>query len=799
MAQTVAELRACGLNTVLPYANGSSGNAAYPSSLLPADTPPAPDTLGLFSRAAEAHGLETIPVVCVLVSGHKKPTGILQSHPDWALRDTEGAPLGWISPAHPEARAWLVALVREIALHAGYSGLLLDYMRFPNQPIQLDPPSQLRFDAEAPPKESPEARATRLHAFKEASLTQLAREISQALRSLRADFQIGLYTWGPHVTASHHVAQPWNTWIREGYIDLLNVSGYCYVENYGERYLDEFQKRLTAAVALARETQKSPRLSFALGVKTSHGEIPRHEEIPRYLDAARAAGIEGVAVFTAASLAKWTQPAAQAGYFAPANTAPPWTLRLRADFGKDLGQDFGSLFEIRDTTGQVLAGAGFMAAYNTYYRADRHTLHAYVRPTQQDHPQITPLPRPSAASQTYPYDHGDQVFAVNRKPDSTPQRWDDTAQAWTPAPHPAAPLLQVGTHVYALAPNSITQGDNIAFQFDPAIGTAGSYYYAAGHLFFHVALANSPDRKTRLYASPWDPTQSDQVSLENPIVLELSAPGEFPYSYGQLHGDVIIGSNNGGVYRFRAGTWHTLRTADPKTSFQLYTMVNYRDRLLMGQYPTGELFELIGDELRLLEGWPPRPPAASPRAREAQTLAIYRGELFVGLWPWGEIWRYNDATWGYVGRLFSQPALLENITAPWENEMDALGEKINNLWGQRVTGFVPLGGDMLVSTSSKNGTPFEERYNFLAPDHRQEYGAVHRLHLPGHRSMPTQWTGEATHFQFEITPKGLKIAQDNRTLGILPIQGNTNWSEATIHIGQGVYGAFNGKLDRLDP
>ena len=51
---------------------------------------------------------------------------------------------------------------------------------------------------------------------------------------------------------------------------------------------------------------------------------------------------------------------------------------------------------------------------------------------------------------------------------------------------------------------------------------------------------------------------------------------------------------------------------------KVYSMLNYHDRLLMAQYPTGELFEYRGKELKRLKGWPPKLPGVSSSAREAQ-------------------------------------------------------------------------------------------------------------------------------------------------------------------------------------
>ena len=70
-------------------------------------------------------------------------------------------------------------------------------------------------------------------------------------------------------------------------------------------------------------------------------------------------------------------------------------LSATVDLGKDLGQNFGSLFEVRDAQGRVVAGAGFMAAYNTRFRMDRHTLQFFVRPPEgEGRFTLKRLPRP---------------------------------------------------------------------------------------------------------------------------------------------------------------------------------------------------------------------------------------------------------------------------------------------------------------------------------------------------------------------------------------------------------------------
>ena len=71
-------------------------------------------------------------------------------------------------------------------------------------------------------------------------------------------------------------------------------------------------------------------------------------------------------------------------------------IKATIDRGQDLGQSFGSLFEVTSNNGQLVIGAGFQNAYNTRYRADRHALQFFVRPKNGKRKfTIKELPRPN--------------------------------------------------------------------------------------------------------------------------------------------------------------------------------------------------------------------------------------------------------------------------------------------------------------------------------------------------------------------------------------------------------------------
>ena len=66
------------------------------------------------------------------------------------------------------------------------------------------------------------------------------------------------------------------------------------------------------------------------------------------------------------------------------------------DRGQDIGQCFGSLFEASTDDGSLVVGAGFQNAYNTRYRADRHAVQFFIRPTSgRREMTVDELPRPT--------------------------------------------------------------------------------------------------------------------------------------------------------------------------------------------------------------------------------------------------------------------------------------------------------------------------------------------------------------------------------------------------------------------
>lgn len=482
-------------------------------------------------------------------------------------------------------------------------------------------------------------------------------------------------------------------------------------------------------------------------------------------------------------------------------------ISVTIDRGQDTGDSFGSLFEVASTDGSVVIGAGFQNGYNTRYRADRHSLQFFVRPTDGKRSLRTEqLPRPNQLCGTYIYGRDDVV----RSTYGGVKAWGSKSNSWKSE-------REIGgtNESMRVAGKLLTFGDS-EVQFDgrtilsrPEQGSYQLFFYANGHLcFYHVnrggggyrAYENDAAGFSKLYACPWTYDQP-VVDLSTAIVLTLPVVGETTFAWGQLNEQIVTGSNIGGFYVFEEDKWRTLRQPELGVSYQLYSTMIFHDRLLMGQYPTGRVFQYDGVKISDLAGWPPVLDGVSKSAREAQTTAIYGGDVFVGVWPWGELWCYNpdSRAWSFAQRMFDHPELSNKITHPYDLENE--GADVPNQWGQRVTSLVPSGPSLFVSTSAKSPCNRDaDRFPFLEPDKWKSYGAVYAITMPGHLSAPTTWTDGPTTFEFLVSGAEISMTQDGKEIGSTTLTGQLAERlgsglrlDKDLNWGQGIYGPFRGK------
>lgn len=482
-------------------------------------------------------------------------------------------------------------------------------------------------------------------------------------------------------------------------------------------------------------------------------------------------------------------------------------ISVTLDRGEDIGQSFGSLFEAKTTDGEFVIGAGFQNAYNTRYRADRHAIQFFIRPTSGDRDfQVKELPRPTDnLTGAYLFGRDGTVYSTYGGLKS----WNSDLQSWKDARDVGGTheSMRVGNGVLTFGSSTVTFNGRTILE-PPETGSYQLFFYANGYLcFYHVNRNGKPyhqyiddeDGFSRLYACPWTPGKP-AVDLSQAITLRLPVVGETTFAWGQLGDQIVTGSNIGGFYVFENDAWRMILEPDLTRSYQLYSSLAFHDRLLMGQYPTGRVFQFDGQQIRDQAGWPPVLPGASGSAREAQTTTIYGGDLFVGVWPWAEVWRYNPdgRQWSFMRRMFNHPDLSDRITHPYDIENE--NDNPRNKWGQRVTSLIPNGGELFVSTSSKGVYEWmPEKYPFLGPDKWKAYGKVYRVTMPGHLSASTKWTDGPTTLEFRISRTAMSISQDDRELARADLSGRLAErlsKAATLKLADirsdGIYGEFGG-------
>ena len=445
--------------------------------------------------------------------------------------------------------------------------------------------------------------------------------------------------------------------------------------------------------------------------------------------------------------------------------AQPIEIELRVNFGKDLGNNFGTLFEIHDLNGRLIMGAGFVGNYNTYNRSDRYQLQFFARPASNKQKyEMKAFPGTgNHIPSNYLYDFADHLYTSYVT--TSDLEYSSSENSWRKAPD------NINHAVHTVRGKKLIMLDHDLYYDDQLILKAKKgcqfTYYANATLIFSCNM--SKDKPGFLAAVPWSPYQDDlTVQWDKVKIQNYKYPKEHLYAHGNLDQEVIACSNYGGCYNFNEKGWKIIRQPDKNVSFQIYSMINYNDQLLMGQYPTGFFYSYDGHTIQQLKNSPPVPSGASPHVRELQSTSIYRGELFAGVWPWAELWHLDpdNDSWTKLGRLFSSPKVTDNPVHPYEEEASAAGAIFNAL-GQRITSLIPNKDRLIMGTSWKIGENRidSNQFSLLNDQQINEYGALHQLMMPGNLNVLFHWQDRPIIFRFSIADGMMRVWQDYSEIG----------------------------------
>jgi uncharacterized lipoprotein YddW (UPF0748 family) len=226
------------------------------------------------------------------------PLHALLEHPAWFMVNASGQPLyesgttnRWASPAKLAVRTRLAAVAADIARRYAVDGIHLDFIRYPN----TSAPDSASAAAAA-------AMAMNIDAYRRAAVTSAVRETHDSLMAARSVARLSAAAWGIYKppagwnTSSGYdqLMQDAREWTRLGIIDAIAPMVYWRIAaTYGAR---------TDFAYLADDHARSVNERHVyIGMSLEHmiANANLGTELPAEIERARAAGAEGVSVFSA--------------------------------------------------------------------------------------------------------------------------------------------------------------------------------------------------------------------------------------------------------------------------------------------------------------------------------------------------------------------------------------------------------------------------------------------------------------------------------------------------------------------
>ncbi|MGE5361766.1 MAG: glycoside hydrolase family 10 protein, partial [Bacteroidales bacterium] len=183
------------------------------------------DFLRTLLREAHARGIQVQPV---LSPGYAVPLeGEVKQHPEWLITGTKGEIYRNLNLSHPGARQYFLSRVA-IALQYDVDGIHLDYTRFPlGQSFSYDGPTIAAFKAsfgESPLDVSRDAGNMiwcEWVAWNGRQVTALVREVREAVKKRNPRLALSAAVFPNPALAAYEVGQDWESWARDGLVDVL--------------------------------------------------------------------------------------------------------------------------------------------------------------------------------------------------------------------------------------------------------------------------------------------------------------------------------------------------------------------------------------------------------------------------------------------------------------------------------------------------------------------------------------------------------------------------------------------------
>lgn len=252
------QLAAAGINTVF-FETMNAGYAIYPSNVAPKQNPLTLgwDPLAAAVKLARDRNMELHAWIWTFAVGNKhhnvvanQPEDylgpVITAHPNWVMTDNKERKRHvndgktYMDPANPDVRNYLMRLIDEIASRYQVDGIHLDYIRYPFQ----DPGANFthgygqqsrqefkKLHGVDPIEISPAGDRQmwwKWTEFRIGKINSFVGEVSQRLKRRYPDVILSAAVFPqPQHERLWKIQQEWETWAKEGYIDLLAPMTYA--------------------------------------------------------------------------------------------------------------------------------------------------------------------------------------------------------------------------------------------------------------------------------------------------------------------------------------------------------------------------------------------------------------------------------------------------------------------------------------------------------------------------------------------------------------------------------------------
>lgn len=150
------------------------------------------------------------------------------------LMQTPAGEQSWLTPTHPDNRAWLLAAIGDLAGRFPVDGIHLDYIRYPDQLLDLSPSARTGFEASGngPVAQWPAevlpggARHDAYRRWLMELLDQFVQSVRDEIRRQRPGIRLSAAVYPAYPYCRDGVLQDWQRWLENGWVDEICPMSY---------------------------------------------------------------------------------------------------------------------------------------------------------------------------------------------------------------------------------------------------------------------------------------------------------------------------------------------------------------------------------------------------------------------------------------------------------------------------------------------------------------------------------------------------------------------------------------------